>query len=178
MLVVWTMKNRSVGSGLPPTTCWHSQKTPARKRASSWGRSRPGLSRPTGSRSTMWVPAQERYPHPGRERHRQCDVHRQVRGSHLRTALLPEENSGGQQAGQGCCRGALSRRGQREEGNEMKIDTEIRHVTKPGANLFLELGFAPDEAKRLQKTQVASKQDKAVAAARYRAVVSARKEMK
>src|SRR5438034_9126048 len=32
----------------------------------------------------------------------------------------------------------------------MKIDTEIRHVTKPGANLFLELGFAPDEAKRLQ----------------------------
>ena len=23
----------------------------------------------------------------------------------------------------------------------MKIDTEIRHVTKPGANLFLELGF-------------------------------------
>jgi predicted XRE-type DNA-binding protein len=32
----------------------------------------------------------------------------------------------------------------------MKIDTEIRHVTKPGANLFLELGFTPDEAKRLQ----------------------------
>jgi hypothetical protein len=32
----------------------------------------------------------------------------------------------------------------------MKIDTEIRHVTKPGANLFLELGLAPDEAKRLQ----------------------------
>lgn len=31
----------------------------------------------------------------------------------------------------------------------MKIDTEIRHVTKPGANLFLELGFSPDEAKRL-----------------------------
>ncbi len=26
----------------------------------------------------------------------------------------------------------------------MKIDTEIRHVTKPGANLFLELGFTPD----------------------------------
>ena len=34
--------------------------------------------------------------------------------------------------------------------DEMTIDTEIRHVTKPGANLFLELGFAPDEAKRLQ----------------------------
>jgi predicted XRE-type DNA-binding protein len=32
----------------------------------------------------------------------------------------------------------------------MKVDTEIRHVTRPGANLFLELGFAPDEAKRLQ----------------------------
>ena len=39
---------------------------------------------------------------------------------------------------------------QREEGKEMKIDTEIRHVTKPGANLYLELGFTPDEAKRLQ----------------------------
>jgi predicted XRE-type DNA-binding protein len=32
----------------------------------------------------------------------------------------------------------------------MKIDTEIRHVTKPGANLFLELGFSAVEAKRLQ----------------------------
>jgi predicted XRE-type DNA-binding protein len=32
----------------------------------------------------------------------------------------------------------------------MKIDTEIRHVTKAGANLFLELGFTPVEAKRLQ----------------------------
>ena len=32
----------------------------------------------------------------------------------------------------------------------MKIDTEIRHVTKPGENIFLELGFAPGEAKRLQ----------------------------
>ena len=31
----------------------------------------------------------------------------------------------------------------------MKIDTEIRHVTKSGANLFLELGFTPEEAKRL-----------------------------
>jgi len=31
----------------------------------------------------------------------------------------------------------------------MTVDTKIRHVTKPGANLFLELGFAPDEAKRL-----------------------------
>lgn len=32
----------------------------------------------------------------------------------------------------------------------MKIDTKIRHVTKPGANLFLELGFPPAEARRLQ----------------------------
>ena len=31
----------------------------------------------------------------------------------------------------------------------MKIDTQIRHVTKSGANLFLELGFSPKEAKRL-----------------------------
>jgi len=29
------------------------------------------------------------------------------------------------------------------------IDVEIRHVTKPGANLFAELGFTSDEAKRL-----------------------------
>ena len=32
----------------------------------------------------------------------------------------------------------------------MTIDTQIRHVTKPGANLFRELGFAPDEAERFQ----------------------------
>ena len=31
----------------------------------------------------------------------------------------------------------------------MKIDTQIRHVTRPGANLLLELGFAPEEARRL-----------------------------
>jgi predicted XRE-type DNA-binding protein len=37
----------------------------------------------------------------------------------------------------------------------MKIDTEIRHVTKPEANLFLELGFTPEEAHRLQ---IASRQ--------------------
>ena len=33
----------------------------------------------------------------------------------------------------------------------MKIDTEIGHVTKPGANLFLELGFPAEEAERLQE---------------------------
>lgn len=33
----------------------------------------------------------------------------------------------------------------------MKIDTEIRHVTKSGANLFLDLGFSPKEAARLHK---------------------------
>jgi len=32
----------------------------------------------------------------------------------------------------------------------MTIDTNIRHVTKPGANIFLELGFSPGEAKRLK----------------------------
>ena len=37
-----------------------------------------------------------------------------------------------------------------EKGKEMTVDTEIRHVTKPGENLFLELGFTPDEAKRLR----------------------------
>jgi predicted XRE-type DNA-binding protein len=31
----------------------------------------------------------------------------------------------------------------------MTIDTEIRHVTKPGANLFPELGFSAAEAKKL-----------------------------
>lgn len=30
-----------------------------------------------------------------------------------------------------------------------EIDTEIRHVTKRGANLFAELGFAPADAERL-----------------------------
>lgn len=28
----------------------------------------------------------------------------------------------------------------------MTIDTEVRHITKPGANLFLELGFDATEA--------------------------------
>ena len=32
----------------------------------------------------------------------------------------------------------------------MTIDTEIRHVTKAGANLFLELGFSAAEAKQLR----------------------------
>ena len=32
----------------------------------------------------------------------------------------------------------------------MTIDTKVRHVTKPGANLFRELGFSPDEAQRFQ----------------------------
>ena len=65
-------------------------------------------------------------------------------------ARQAEEDAGDQQAGQGHCRGALSRRGQRKDGQEMTINTEIRHVTKPGANLFLELGFSAEEAKRLQ----------------------------
>jgi len=32
----------------------------------------------------------------------------------------------------------------------MTIDTEVRHITKPGANLFLELGFDATEAVHLQ----------------------------
>lgn len=32
----------------------------------------------------------------------------------------------------------------------MKIDTDVRHFTKRGSNLFLELGFPSDEAARLQ----------------------------
>ena len=32
----------------------------------------------------------------------------------------------------------------------MTIDTKVRHVTKPAANLFLELGFSQGEARRLQ----------------------------
>lgn len=31
-----------------------------------------------------------------------------------------------------------------------KIDTEIRHVTKSGANIFSELGFPPEEARRYE----------------------------
>jgi predicted XRE-type DNA-binding protein len=31
----------------------------------------------------------------------------------------------------------------------MTIDTEVRQVSKPGANLFLKLGFSPAEAKKL-----------------------------
>lgn len=31
-----------------------------------------------------------------------------------------------------------------------KIDTQVRHVTKAGANLFEELGFSPNDAKRYQ----------------------------
>ena len=31
-----------------------------------------------------------------------------------------------------------------------KIDTQIQHVTQSGANLFAELGFAPDDAQRYQ----------------------------
>ena len=31
-----------------------------------------------------------------------------------------------------------------------KIDTEIRHVTETGTNLFSELGFSPEEARRYE----------------------------
>jgi len=32
----------------------------------------------------------------------------------------------------------------------MTVDTEVRHVTQAGANIFLELGFSRAEAKRLR----------------------------
>jgi hypothetical protein len=32
----------------------------------------------------------------------------------------------------------------------MKIDANVRRVTRPGTNLFLELGFGTAEARRLQ----------------------------
>ena len=38
-----------------------------------------------------------------------------------------------------------------EKGQVMNVDTEIRHVTKAGANLFLELGFTAAEAKKLHE---------------------------
>jgi len=31
----------------------------------------------------------------------------------------------------------------------MKIDTKVRHVTKPGENIFSDLGFSKREAERL-----------------------------
>ncbi len=39
--------------------------------------------------------------------------------------------------------------GRNRERKPLKIDTGVRHATKPGANLFLELGFPPAEANRL-----------------------------
>ncbi len=33
----------------------------------------------------------------------------------------------------------------------IKIDTKIRHVTKPGDNIFSDLGFNPDEAQAQQR---------------------------
>jgi predicted XRE-type DNA-binding protein len=53
-------------------------------------------------------------------------------------------------AGQGHRRSALPSGSCRRKDKKMTTDTEIRHVTRPGANLFLELGFSPEEAKRLQ----------------------------
>ncbi|MDR5779871.1 XRE family transcriptional regulator [Caballeronia sp. LZ065] len=36
-----------------------------------------------------------------------------------------------------------------------KVDTRVRHVTKPGANLFAELGFPPAEARHYQTESMA-----------------------
>jgi hypothetical protein len=46
--------------------------------------------------------------------------------------------------------GEILRDLERDTVDDMKIDTAIRHVTKAGANVFLELGFAPLEARRLR----------------------------
>ena len=42
--------------------------------------------------------------------------------------------------------------GKTKKGQQMTIDidTQVRHITKSGANLFRELGFVPDEAERFQ----------------------------
>jgi hypothetical protein len=66
-----------------------------------------------------------------------------------RLALLPEEDANHDEEGEGHRHGTLSSRGQCEKGQAMNVDTEIRHVTKAGANLFLELGFTAAEAKKL-----------------------------
>lgn len=59
----------------------------------------------------------------------------------------------------------------------IEIDSEIRHVTPPGANLFQELGFPPAEAQRLQaasqkqiNTQKTPKRDIDLAAKRYKQI--------
>ncbi|MDR5823448.1 XRE family transcriptional regulator [Caballeronia sp. LZ043] len=36
-----------------------------------------------------------------------------------------------------------------------KVDTSVRHITKPGTNLFVELGFPPDEARHYQAESLA-----------------------
>lgn len=41
------------------------------------------------------------------------------------------------------------RHGIHDQGQSIAVDARIRHVTKPNANLFLELGFSPAEAKEL-----------------------------
>jgi predicted XRE-type DNA-binding protein len=68
-------------------------------------------------------------------------------------ALLAEEDSNHIEAGQRNCHDSLTwkvrRRGQQQKAQVMVIDTEIRHLTKPGANLFLELGFTAAQAKTL-----------------------------
>ena len=43
----------------------------------------------------------------------------------------------------------------------MAIDTSIHHITEPGSNIFLELGFPPDEAQLLyeaSRKQIAESQ--------------------
>ena len=73
----------------------------------------------------------------------------------LCAALLPEENQNNNEARQKYCRSPLPDGCERKECLKMTIDNEIHHATKPGANLFLELGFDNADAVRLQaKSQI------------------------
>ena len=77
------------------------------------------------------------------------DVGGKVCESHLLASQFPEEHSQDRSKRRRNRQDTLSRGGRRKEGIEMKFDTESRHRTKAGGNVFLDLGFPPKEAKRL-----------------------------
>lgn len=102
------------------------------------------------------LPASERIgfegrdSHSGGERDLPRDVRRQVRGGDLTYCTASGKRlrwpASRIRRSRQCVIAPWSAQGKKRK----KIDTEIRHVTKSGANLFLELGFTPAEAKRLQ----------------------------
>jgi predicted XRE-type DNA-binding protein len=69
----------------------------------------------------------------------------------IRITVLPEEKSAYQQRGQGDYACALHLHAATPQEPEMtsKIDTSIEHITPAGTNIFLDLGFSPEEAERL-----------------------------